>query len=82
MPSILNIRRQGHEMPTPTHQQTLIDDLLVRITGLVRARDLQRRNANETDLTAEIGRLQWRLARIVQENNRTVQENRSLARVA
>ncbi len=83
MPSTLTPRRHGHEMATPTHQQALIDNLLARITGLVRARNLlQQRDANEAGLTAEIGRLQWRLARIVRENQRIAQENQSLTRAA
>jgi hypothetical protein len=83
MPSTLTPRRHGHEMATATHQQALIDDLLVRITGLVRARNfLQQRDANEADLSAEIARLQWRLARIVRKKQRIAQEHRSLTKAA
>jgi hypothetical protein len=66
----LNTQRRSHQLAATTRQQALINDLLLRITGLVRARNLlQQRDANEAELEetrAEIGRLQWRLARIVQ----------------
>lgn len=46
-----------------------IQDMLLQIKGLVLVRDLlQRRGATEAELeehSAEIGRLQWRLARRV-----------------
>jgi hypothetical protein len=48
-----------------------IDDLLLRLAGLVRVRSmLDRRGASEAELeahSAEIGRLHWRLARTVKE---------------
>jgi hypothetical protein len=50
-----------------------IDDLLVRLVGLVRVRSLlDERGATETELeehSAEIGRLHWRLARTVKEQH-------------
>jgi hypothetical protein len=70
MPHTLNTQRRA-EMATTSQQQAQINDLLLRITGLVRARKLlQQRDANEARLeetSAEIGRMQWRLARIVQK---------------
>ncbi|HEY7018887.1 MAG TPA: hypothetical protein VH297_10515 [Gaiellaceae bacterium] len=49
-----------------------IDDLLLRIQGLVRVRELlSGRGASEEELeehSAEIGRLQWRLARRVRRS--------------
>ena len=60
-------------MTTKTQQQAHIDNLLLRITGLVRARNLlQQRDANEAELeenSAELNRLHWQLARIVQANH-------------
>ena len=51
-------------------ETTVIEDLLRRITGLVRTRNLLGERtgdeAERRELSAEIGRLQWRLARIVQ----------------
>jgi hypothetical protein len=51
-----------------------IDDLLLRLAGLVRVRSLLNwRGASEADLeahSAEIGRLHWRLARTVQQRTR------------
>jgi hypothetical protein len=48
-----------------------IEELLLRINGLVRVRELLRqRSASEAELesySAEIGRLQWRLSRLVIE---------------
>lgn len=58
-------------MTTKTQQQAHINNLLLRITGLVRARNLQQRDPNEAELeqrTAELNRLHWQLARIVQAN--------------
>jgi hypothetical protein len=50
-----------------------IDDLLLRLAGLVRVRSLlDQRGATEAELeahSAEIGRLRWRLARTVQQRN-------------
>jgi hypothetical protein len=50
-----------------------IDDLLVRLAGLVRVRSLlEKRGATEIELEehgAEIGRLHWRLARTVKQRN-------------
>lgn len=50
-----------------------IDDLLVRLAGLVRVRSLlNERGATEAELeehSAEIGRLRWRLARTVQRRH-------------
>jgi hypothetical protein len=50
-----------------------IDDLLVRLAGLVRVRSLlEERGATEAELeehSAEIGRLHWRLARTVKQRN-------------
>jgi hypothetical protein len=49
-----------------------VGDLLLHIKGLVLVRGLlQQRGATETELeehSAEIGRLQWRLARLVERN--------------
>ena len=51
------------------HERDDIDDLLLRLAGLVRVRSLlDRRGAGEAELeehSAEIGRLHWRLARRV-----------------
>jgi hypothetical protein len=51
-----------------------VDDLLLRLAGLVRVRSLlDRRGASEAELeahSAEIGRLHWRLARTVKQRSR------------
>jgi hypothetical protein len=51
-----------------------IDDLLLRLAGLVRVRWLlDRRGASDAELeahNAEMGRLQWRLARTVKQRTR------------
>jgi hypothetical protein len=69
MPHTLNTQRRA-EMATTSQQQAQINDLLLHITGLVRARELlQQRGANNAELeetSAEVSRLLWRLARIVQ----------------
>jgi hypothetical protein len=56
------------------HLDGEIDDLLLRLAGLVRVRTLlDRRGASEAELaahSAEIGRLHWRLARTVKQRNR------------
>jgi hypothetical protein len=62
-------RRDGYAMGRKMQEQAVINGLLLRIADLVVARALQQRDANEAGLrktNAEIGRLQWRLARIVQ----------------
>jgi hypothetical protein len=57
-------------MATQTQYQVLITDLIRRITNLVSDRNLlQQQHADTAQLQragAEIGRLQWRLARVVQ----------------
>ena len=56
------------------NQSAPVDDVLSRITALVRDRKLlQQNNATESELettSAEIARLQWRLAWIVQGGQR------------
>jgi hypothetical protein len=57
-------------MATQTQYHALVTDLIRRITSLVRDRNLLlQQHADTTKLeraSAEIERLQWRLARIVQ----------------
>ncbi len=76
----LTVDAPAATMATTIRHQAQIDELLLRITGLVRARErLQQRDANEAELeeaSAEIGKLQWRLARAVQAE----QEDRRAAR--
>ena len=61
-------------MTTKTERETHIDDLLLHLAGLVRARELlDYRDASDVEFQAadtEIERLHWQLARIVQANER------------
>jgi hypothetical protein len=58
------------EMTTETRQQTDINDLLLCMSGLVRARELlEHRDANDLEFRAtdaRIEQLHWQLARIMQ----------------
>ncbi len=61
-------------MKTQTHYEALVNELIPRITSLVYDRNLLQRRSEGTELeraNAEIGRLQWRLARIVQSHQLT-----------
>ena len=61
-------------MTTKTERETHIDDLLLRLAGLVRARELlDYRDVSDVEFQAadtQIERLHWQLARIVQANQR------------
>lgn len=61
-------------MTTKTERQAYINDLLLRLSGLVRARELlEYRDASDAELVetdAQIEQLHWQLARIVQANQR------------
>ena len=61
-------------MTTKTERQAYISDLLLRLSGLVRARQLlEYRDATDAEFVetdAQIEQLHWQLARIVQANQR------------
>ena len=66
-------------MTTPSQHRALVNNLIRRITSLVHDRDeLRTKHASIDELetvSVEISRLQWRLARIIQ--NQLVQSQRS-----
>jgi len=59
------------ETSTQTRYEAQVDDVIVRLTGLVRDRKRLRRvsarGAEVARASAEVDRLQWRLARLVRE---------------
>jgi hypothetical protein len=77
-------------VPETAHLRAPVDDTLLRITNLVRARDRLRRiggHASELeDLRAEIDSLQWRLSQMVRrecgQSRPTETRSRSAARAS
>jgi hypothetical protein len=74
---VMQERAAQIERPTRVPRQVSpseIDELVLHLIGLVRVRELlEQRGASEAELeahSAEIGRLRWRLARLVREGSK------------